>query len=94
MYRDGVVTIAIEDKHITDKKKIQPLHRRWTISDAGEMSPVFEGPEKAMIIALAEKIRIRVKREGEEEAEKQKEIESLSTALLILMDNQGFYEEE
>ena len=84
----------LEDRHLTDKKKIQTLHRRWTIIDTGEIFPVFDGPEKAMIIALAEKIRTRIKEEEAAKTERNKEIQSLSTAILVLSEYRDFYEQE
>lgn len=85
-YNDGKVTIVLDDKHISDKRKILSPHRQWTISDTGEISPAFDGPEKAMILSLADKIRVRVKRENEEKKEKNKEAQSLSTAFIVLSE--------
>ncbi len=61
-------------------------HRVWTITDAGEISPTFEGEERSMILSLADKIRVRVKRENEEKEERNKESQSLSAALIILSE--------
>lgn len=85
-YSDDIVTIVLDEKHIRDKRKILPIHRKWTITDAGEISPTFEGEERSMIVSLADKIRVRVKRENEEKEERNKEAQSLSAALIILSE--------
>lgn len=38
----------------------------WTITDAGDIIPIFEGGERSAILSLAEKIRARVKQEQDD----------------------------
>ncbi len=44
----------------------------WTITDAGDITPIFEGGERSVILSLAEKIRARVEQEKIEEEERKK----------------------
>lgn len=58
----------------------------WTITDAGDITPIFEGGERSVILSLAEKIRARVKQEADDAKEKaaQKVIDDIDTEFRAL----------
>lgn len=93
MYADGVITLRLDESHISSHSKILPKHRQWSVDDDGAITPEIENG-RDVILSLAEEIRVRVRQENEEKEEKNKETQSLSTALMVLSDHQEFYEQE
>ncbi len=94
-YDNGRVTLELDERHISDKKKVVSQHKKWTITDVDEVSPILdEGSLRSLIIGLAAKIRARVKQEEEEKMEQNKEAQSFTVALMVLSEYRDFYEQE